>query len=75
MMESGEYLDTRYQNGVRYKKPVGIYWLQTATVTIARALGVRNALTTISVYRILSLIGAIGSVLVAYWAYRSMVAR
>src|SRR6266446_4666692 len=28
MVESGEYVDIRFQDEVRYKKPVGIYWLQ-----------------------------------------------
>src|SRR5262249_23602666 len=26
MVESGEYVDIRFQDEVRYKKPVGIYW-------------------------------------------------
>ena len=28
MLETGEYVDIRFQDEVRYKKPVGIYWLQ-----------------------------------------------
>src|SRR3972149_12233264 len=32
MVESGDYVDIRFQNEVRYKKPVGIYWLQAAAV-------------------------------------------
>ena len=28
MMETGDYVDIRFQDEVRYKKPVGIYWLQ-----------------------------------------------
>src|SRR2546421_12398389 len=28
MVESGDYIDIRFQDDVRYKKPVGIYWLQ-----------------------------------------------
>ena len=27
MVESGDYIDIRFQDEVRYKKPVGIYWL------------------------------------------------
>ena len=30
MLESGDYVDIRFQDEVRYKKPVGIYWLQAA---------------------------------------------
>ena len=28
MVESGDFVDIRFQDEVRYKKPVGIYWLQ-----------------------------------------------
>ena len=40
MVESGDYIDIRFQDEVRYKKPVGIYWLQAAAVKAGRALGV-----------------------------------
>src|SRR5258705_3155543 len=39
MVESGDYVDIRFQDEVRYKKPVGIYWLQAAVVEAASALG------------------------------------
>ena len=35
MIESGDYIDIRYQDEVRYKKPVGIYWLQAGVVKVA----------------------------------------
>jgi 4-amino-4-deoxy-L-arabinose transferase-like glycosyltransferase len=75
MIESGDYIDIRYQDEVRYKKPVGIYWLQAAVVRSADALGVPDALTTISLYRIPSLIGAIGAVLLTYWTALAVVSR
>ena len=28
MVETGDFVDIRFQDDVRYKKPVGIYWLQ-----------------------------------------------
>ena len=43
MIESGDYIDIRFQDEVRYKKPVGIYWLQAASVKIGGALGIRDA--------------------------------
>src|SRR3979411_1788509 len=55
MLEAGDYIDIRFQDEVRYKKPVGIYWLQAGVVKTARALGVPQALTTIWLYRIPSL--------------------
>src|SRR5207248_10091725 len=67
MVESGDYVEIRFQAEVRYKKPVGVYWLQAAVVKAARALGFPAALTTIWLYRIPSLLGAIGAVLLTYW--------
>jgi 4-amino-4-deoxy-L-arabinose transferase-like glycosyltransferase len=75
MLETGEYVDIRFQDEVRYKKPVGIYWLQAAVVKTAGALGVRNAQTTIWLYRIPSLIGATGAVLLTYWTALAFVSR
>ena len=40
MLESGDLVDIRFQDEARHKKPVGIYWLQSATVAIGDALGV-----------------------------------
>ena len=59
MVESGDYVDIRFQDEVRYKKPVGIYWLQAAAVKAGGALGVPHAHTTIWLYRLPSLFGAI----------------
>ena len=34
MLETGDLVDIRFQDEHRYKKPVGIYWLQAAAVTL-----------------------------------------
>ena len=75
MIETGDYVDIRYQDDVRYRKPVGIYWLQANVVNAARALGFANARTTIWLYRVPSLIGAIGAVLATYWCALAFVGR
>src|SRR6266480_1691026 len=75
MIESGDYVDIRFQDEVRYKKPVGIYWLQAGAVKVASALGLRQSLNSIWVYRIPSLIGALGAVLLTYWAALAFVSR
>src|SRR6266403_69186 len=75
MVESGEYVDIRFQDEVRYKKPVGIYWLQAGVVKTASALGFPHALTTIWLYRIPSLIGATTAVLLTYWAALAFISR
>ena len=75
MLETQEYVDIRFQNEVRYKKPVGIYWLQAAAVKAGEALGLAQARTTIWLYRLPSLAGAIFAVLLTYWAALAFVAR
>ena len=67
MVETGDFVDIRFQDDVRYKKPVGVYWLQAATVQTASALGLPRAQVRIWLYRVPSLIGAIGAVLLTYW--------
>ncbi|MGC1914620.1 MAG: glycosyltransferase family 39 protein [Pseudolabrys sp.] len=75
MLESEDFVDIRFQNEVRYKKPVGIYWLQAAAVKAGETLGVPQARTTIWLYRLPSLFGAIGAVLLTYWAALVFVPR
>jgi len=75
MLESGDYVDIRFQDEVRYKKPVGIYWVQAAVVKTATALGFSGALTTIWLYRLPSLVGSIGAVLLTYWTALAFVPR
>jgi len=75
MAETGDLVDIRFQGDVRYKKPVGIYWMQVAAVKTANALGLPRAELRIWVYRLPSLIGAIGAVLLTYWAALAFVTR
>ena len=75
MLESGQYVDIHFQDEVRYKKPVGIYWLQAAAVKAGEALGVPEARTTIWLYRLPSLFGATGAVLLTYWTALAFVTR
>ena len=75
MIESGDYVDIRYQDEVRYKKPVGIYWLQAGVGENRRNARRPAGPHTIWLYRIPSLIGAIGAVLLTYWAALAFVSR
>jgi 4-amino-4-deoxy-L-arabinose transferase-like glycosyltransferase len=68
MLESGDFVDIRFQDEARHKKPVGIYWLQSAAVRAGEAVGVPEARTQIWLYRIPSLVGATATVLLTYWA-------
>jgi 4-amino-4-deoxy-L-arabinose transferase-like glycosyltransferase len=75
MVETGDFVDIRFQEDVRYKKPVGVYWLQSAVVEGASKLGLPRAQLRIWLYRVPSLIGAIGAVLLTYWAALGFVTR
>jgi len=75
MVESGDFVDIRFQDDVRYKKPVGVYWLQAAAVETASALGLPRPQARIWLYRIPSLIGATGAVLLTYWTALAFVTR
>jgi 4-amino-4-deoxy-L-arabinose transferase-like glycosyltransferase len=74
-VESRDYVDIRFQDEVRYKKPVGVYWVQAAVVNAASALGFPRAASTIWLYRIPSLIGSIAAVLLTYWTALAFVPR
>ncbi|KMO12302.1 ArnT family glycosyltransferase [Methylobacterium platani] len=75
MLESGEFVDIRFQGEARHKKPVGIYWAQSAVVAAGEALGVPGARTAIWLYRIPSLLGAVATVLLSYWAALAFLPR
>lgn len=63
MLESGNFIDIRFGHVPRYKKPVGIYWLQAASTAIA-GMGDRSHIWT---YRLPSLLGGLISVLLTFW--------
>jgi len=61
MLQSGDYIDIRLQDEARLKKPIGIYWLQAAATKLAGGEDMRNPIWT---YRLPSLVGALGAILV-----------
>ncbi len=68
MVETGDWIDIRLQDEPRYKKPIGIYWLQGAAVLASG----QGADAPIWVYRIPSLAAAILSVLLTYAIGRTL---
>ncbi len=60
MLESDDYVDIRFQDEPRWKKPVGIYWMQAVAVGLTSKVENRD----IAPYRIPSLLGA----MLAAWA-------
>lgn len=70
MLESGDFVDIRFGQTPRYKKPVGIYWLQAAAAAVA-GFGERNHIWT---YRLPSLIGGLLAVCLTFWCARAFCA-
>ncbi len=68
MLESRDFVDIRFQDEARHKKPVGIYWMQSAAVTLAG--GPEQA--AIWAYRLPSLVGATLAVLLTFWVGSSL---
>jgi 4-amino-4-deoxy-L-arabinose transferase-like glycosyltransferase len=61
MLTTGDLIDIRYQEQARWLQPAGIYWLQSLSVTLFGAMG------EIWAHRVVSLLGAIASVLLTAW--------
>ncbi|MEM9988991.1 MAG: glycosyltransferase family 39 protein [Pseudomonadota bacterium] len=64
MMETGDYVRIKYQNEERNKKPVGIYWLQAASVQALADVEDRP----LWAYRMPSLLGAMLAAVFTYLA-------
>lgn len=75
MLETGDFVAIRFQQEARNKKPVGIYWLQAASVTLGEKLGVDDARHKVWLYRTPSLLAAIAAVLLTYWTALAFVGR
>ncbi|TYC50409.1 glycosyltransferase family 39 protein [Rhodobacterales bacterium] len=67
MLETDNYVDIRFQDEPRYKKPVGIYWLQAAAVKLTG----HGADAPLWTYRLPSIVGAILSALASFWMARA----
>src|SRR3954470_18660093 len=70
MLESGNFVDIRLGQVPRYKKPVGIYWLQAATTAAAEPFAGTHAIWS---YRLASLLGALLAVWLTLWCARAVV--
>lgn len=69
MVESGDFIDIRLGEGTRYKKPVGIYWLQAAALKLVGEDHARD----IWAYRLPSLLGAVAACMLTYLIALSLV--
>ncbi|MEM7423929.1 MAG: glycosyltransferase family 39 protein, partial [Pseudomonadota bacterium] len=67
MLETGDLIDIRFQDQPRWKKPVGIYWLQAVTASIVGGVD-----EPIWAYRLPSALGAWLAALLTAWAVRPL---
>lgn len=67
MIETGNFIEIRFQDAPRHKKPAGIHWLQALSVTAFGDVNRRE----IWAYRVPSLAGAVIAVFLTYWGGRA----
>ena len=64
MLETGDFVVIRFHDGLRNKKPVGIHWLQSASVATLSDVDDRE----IWAFRVPSFLGAIMAAMATFWA-------
>jgi len=67
MLETGNFVDIHQGYETRYKKPVGIYWLQSSATAVVDAVRGNTTHGDIWTYRIPSFLGAFAAVALTYW--------
>lgn len=70
MLESRDFVVIRFQDGPRFKKPVGIHWLQSASVSLLSSPEAR----AIWAYRVPSLLGAMLAAAACAWGAGALLA-
>ena len=76
MVETGDYVDIRFQEEPRYKKPVGAYWAQAAAIHLTgQADDVRAGARPIWAQRLPSVVGALLAVVFTYLAGVALLGR
>ncbi len=69
MLDSGNFVDIRFGQVPRYKKPAGIYWAQAVTTALAGHIqNIEGDHSRIWTYRLPSLLGGIAAVWLTFWA-------
>ena len=71
MLETGDFLDIRFMDQVRYKQPAGIYWLQAASVSLFGDVHAHK----IWAHRLPSVLNGMIAVLLAGWIGAALFGR
>lgn len=69
MIESGDFINIRFQDEPRHKKPIGVHWAQAAAARLSAPLADENAIWP---YRLPSALGAMLAVWLLYFFLRSI---
>lgn len=69
MLATGDFIEPRNLDEPRWKKPVGIYWLQAAAV----AASGEGPAAPLWIYRLPSALGILAAALLTWWAMRPLV--
>ncbi len=69
MLATGDFIEPRNLDEPRWKKPIGIYWLQTAAATLSG----HRVEAPLWVWRLPSALGILAAALLALWAVRPLV--
>lgn len=73
MLETGEYVQIRLQDEERNRKPVGVHWLQAASVTVMKPFSSRQ--NAIWPYRLPSALGVALAAIATLWGGAPLVGR
>lgn len=71
MLETGDYIMIRYQDGMRNKKPAGIHWLQAGSTALFSSPEAKQIWS----YRIPSFIGGAFATCFVFWAGIPLIGR
>lgn len=73
MIETDDYVRIRIQDAERNRKPIGIHWLQAASVNTLRPL--TDSLNTLWPYRLPSILGLVLAGVATLWAGTALLGR
>ncbi len=75
MVETGDYLNIKFQDQARHKKPAGIYWLQSGVIHLFGGANAKPNVRQLWMHRLPSLLGALLAVIMSYWGCAKIIDR
>ena len=75
MVETGDYVNIKFQDQARHKKPAGIYWLQSGVIHLFGGADAKSNIRQLWMHRLPSLLGALLAVIMSYWGCAKIIDR